>query len=63
MTITPDAPEPVVTRTRPIRSADPVPTPRATPPDVLRCAYMELVVTDLERSRKFYVDVLDLVVT
>ncbi|WP_167329191.1 3,4-dihydroxyphenylacetate 2,3-dioxygenase, partial [Rhodococcoides fascians] len=33
------------------------------PPDVLRCAYMELVVTDLERSRKFYVDVLDLVVT
>src|SRR5690606_15770361 len=33
------------------------------PPDVLRCAYMELVVTDLAASREFYVDVLDLVVT
>ena len=32
-------------------------------PDVLRCAYMELVVTDLKASRDFYVDVLDLVVT
>ncbi len=34
-----------------------------TPPDVLRCAYMELVVTDLAKSREFYVDVLGLVVT
>ncbi len=25
-------------------------------PDILRCAYMEIVVTDLEASRKFYVD-------
>ncbi len=30
---------------------------------MLRCASMELVVTDLEKSRQFYVDVLDLVVT
>ncbi|MEU4520259.1 3,4-dihydroxyphenylacetate 2,3-dioxygenase [Amycolatopsis sp. NPDC024027] len=35
----------------------------ATPPDVLRCAYAELVVTDLAASRAFYVDVLGLVVT
>jgi len=34
-----------------------------TPPDVVRCAYMELVVTDLAASRAFYVDVLGLVVT
>ncbi|WP_410674236.1 3,4-dihydroxyphenylacetate 2,3-dioxygenase [Amycolatopsis sp. cmx-4-68] len=34
-----------------------------TPPDVLRCAYAELVVTDLAASRAFYVDVLGLVVT
>ena len=32
-------------------------------PDILRCAYMEIVVTDLEASRKFYVDTLGLVVT
>ncbi|WP_226081208.1 3,4-dihydroxyphenylacetate 2,3-dioxygenase [Mycetocola spongiae] len=38
-------------------------TPTATPPDILRCAYMELVVTDLARSREFYVDILGLVVT
>jgi len=38
-------------------------TPKAPPPDVLRCAYMELVVTDLAQSRNFYVDVLGLVVT
>lgn len=37
--------------------------PQAPAPDVLRCAYMELVVTDLEKSRFFYVDVLGLVVT
>ncbi|MFD4668715.1 3,4-dihydroxyphenylacetate 2,3-dioxygenase [Lentzea sp. NPDC058450] len=35
----------------------------ATPPDVLRCAYAELVVTDLAASRAFYVDILGLVVT
>lgn len=40
-----------------------VPTPSVAPPDVLRCAYMEIVVTDLKRSRDFYVDVLGLVVT
>ncbi len=32
-------------------------------PDILRCAYAELVVTDLAASRAFYVDVLGLVVT
>jgi 3,4-dihydroxyphenylacetate 2,3-dioxygenase len=35
----------------------------ATPPDVLRCAYAELVVTDLAASRDFYVGVLGLVVS
>jgi len=34
-----------------------------TPPDILRCAYLELVVSDLAASRAFYVDVLGLVVT
>lgn len=34
-----------------------------TAPDILRCAYMEIVVTDLEESRRFYVDTLGLVVT
>ena len=32
-------------------------------PDILRCAYLELVVTDLAASREFYVDILGLVVT
>ena len=32
-------------------------------PDILRCAYMEIIVTDLAASRKFYVDTLGLVVT
>ncbi len=41
----------------------PIPTPQAPAPDILRCAYMELVVTDLAASREFYVDVLDLTVT
>lgn len=40
-----------------------IPTPTSPAPDILRCAYMELVVTDLDASRKFYVDVLGLVVT
>lgn len=44
-------------------TSDPVPTPSVPPPDVLRCASMELVVTDLQRSRAFYADVLGLVVT
>lgn len=46
-----------------ITAAHPVATPSAPPPDILRCAYMELVVTDLAASRHFYVDVLGLVVT
>ena len=41
----------------------PIPTPASPAPDILRCAYMEVVVTDLAASRAFYVDVLDLVVT
>ncbi len=32
-------------------------------PDIVRCAYLELVVTDLAASREFYVDILGLVVT
>jgi len=40
-----------------------IPTPTAPAPDVLRCAYMEIVVTDLAKSRDFYVDVLSLTVT
>ncbi|MDN5904539.1 MAG: VOC family protein, partial [Micrococcaceae bacterium] len=32
-------------------------------PDIVRCAYMEIVVTDLARSRQFYVDLLGLHVT
>lgn len=38
-------------------------SPKVQAPDILRCAYMEIVVTDLEASRKFYVDTLGLVVT
>ncbi|WP_104191208.1 3,4-dihydroxyphenylacetate 2,3-dioxygenase [Cryobacterium sp. Y82] len=41
----------------------PIPTPTATAPDILRCAYMDIVVTDLAKSREFYVDILGLVVT
>ena len=33
------------------------------PPDVIRSGYAELVVTDLDAARWFYVDVLGLVVT
>ncbi|OZB77964.1 MAG: 3,4-dihydroxyphenylacetate 2,3-dioxygenase, partial [Microbacterium sp. 14-71-5] len=47
----------------PITTDNPVATPSSPPPDVLRCAYMELVVTDLAASRVFYVDVLGLYVT
>ncbi|MBP2412213.1 catechol 2,3-dioxygenase [Arthrobacter stackebrandtii] len=38
-------------------------TPSLPPPDIVRCAYMELVVTDLAASREFYVDLLGLHVT
>ena len=60
---TPDSTHPVVTTDVAIREKNRIATPKAEPPDVLRCAYMELVVTDLQRSRNFYVDVLDLYVT
>jgi catechol 2,3-dioxygenase len=40
-----------------------IPTPKAPAPDIVRCAYMELVVIDLKKSREFYVDLLGLVVT
>jgi catechol 2,3-dioxygenase len=43
--------------------SNPIPTPSVPAPDILRCAYMELVVTDLKKSRDFYVDLLGLVVT
>ena len=57
-------PEPTVTDADPIPApAHAIPTPAATPPDIVRCASMELVVTDLAASRAFYVDVLGLVVT
>lgn len=46
-----------------ISPTDPVPVPSAPPPDIVRCAYMDLVVTDLEASRTFYVDALGLTVT
>jgi 3,4-dihydroxyphenylacetate 2,3-dioxygenase len=36
---------------------------KLTPPDVVRAAYAELVVTDLARARAFYVDLLGFVVT
>lgn len=40
-----------------------IPTPSSPPPDVVRVASYELVVTDLAAARHFYVDVLGLVVT
>src|SRR5690348_9367638 len=46
-----------------VRADNPVPTPSVPPPDIVRAAYAELVVTDLEVSRRFYVDLLNLVVT
>lgn len=52
-----------VTKEAPIETDNPVPTPKSPAPDILRCAYMELVVTDLAKSREFYVDVLGLYVT
>ena len=41
----------------------PIPTPTVPAPDIVRCAYLELVVTDLAKSRAFYVDLLGLHVT
>jgi len=59
-----ELPEPVVTLGDPIPApARPIATPSSPPPDILRCAYMEIVVTDLAASREFYVDILGLVVT
>lgn len=52
-----------VSQEAPIFSENAVPTPTAPAPDILRCAYMDLVVTDLAASRTFYVDVLGLYVT
>jgi len=40
-----------------------IPKPSVPAPDILRCAYMEIVVTDLAKSRAFYVDLLGLHVT
>ncbi|KGJ72163.1 3,4-dihydroxyphenylacetate 2,3-dioxygenase [Cryobacterium roopkundense] len=40
-----------------------IPTPTVPAPDILRCAYMDIVVNDLAKSREFYVDILGLVVT
>ncbi|MDO5672932.1 MAG: 3,4-dihydroxyphenylacetate 2,3-dioxygenase [Actinomycetaceae bacterium] len=40
-----------------------IPKPSVPAPNIIRCASMELVVTDLAKSREFYVDVLGLVVT
>ena len=48
---------------RSVAPTEPIPTPSVPAPDILRCAYMELIVTDLARSREFYVDLLGLVVT
>ena len=52
-----------VTKEAPIVAANPIPTATSEAPDILRCAYMELIVTDLVASREFYVDVLGLYVT
>ncbi|WP_345751359.1 3,4-dihydroxyphenylacetate 2,3-dioxygenase [Microbacterium rhizophilus] len=52
-----------VSQEAPIEAANAVATPQAPAPDILRCAYMDLVVTDLAASREFYVDILGLHVT
>lgn len=46
-----------------IKAANPVATPTVPPPDIVRCASMEIVVTDLAAAREFYVDILGLFVT
>ncbi|MFF1635515.1 3,4-dihydroxyphenylacetate 2,3-dioxygenase [Leifsonia sp. NPDC058248] len=40
-----------------------LPTPTVAPPDIIRAAYAELIVSDIPASRAFYVGVLGLVVT
>ena len=40
-----------VSQEAPITTDNPIKTPSAPAPDILRCAYMELVVTDLAKSR------------
>ena len=40
-----------VSQEAPITTDNPITTPSAPAPDILRCAYMELVVTDLAASR------------
>jgi 3,4-dihydroxyphenylacetate 2,3-dioxygenase len=52
-----------VTEEAPIVSDNPIKHATSEAPDILRCAYMELIVTDLAASREFYVDVLGLYVT
>ncbi|GAA1734379.1 3,4-dihydroxyphenylacetate 2,3-dioxygenase [Microbacterium paludicola] len=52
-----------VSQEAPIQADNAVATPSSPAPDILRCAYMDLVVTDLARSREFYVDILGLHVT
>ena len=52
-----------VSQEAPISTDNPIATPQSSPPDILRCAYMELIVTDLAASREFYVDILGLYVT
>ncbi|MDQ1173009.1 catechol 2,3-dioxygenase [Microbacterium testaceum] len=52
-----------VSQEAPIETSNPIPTPTSPAPDILRCAYMELVVTDLAASRIFYVDILGLHIT
>ena len=51
------------TEAAPLHSDNPIQTATSEAPDILRCAYMELIVTDLAASREFYVDVLGLYVT
>lgn len=51
------------TSDRSMRAGTAIATPKAPPPDILRCASMEIVVTDLAAAREFYVDILGLVVT
>ena len=52
-----------VTKEAPISAPNPIKVATSEAPDILRCAYMELIVTDLAASREFYVDVLGLYVT
>ena len=42
-----------VSQEAPISCENPTPTPTVPAPDILRCAYMELVVTDLKRAHNF----------